>query len=145
MRQQQAKSTKQRQRYPTDLTDAQWAIIEAAMPPAVDGRTGGPPLYPRRELWNAIFYQLKNGGTWRALPHDFPPWPAVWQQYRRWRDNGTLAAVHEALRPQVRRAAGKDATPSAAIVDSQSIRVAGKRGMRTGMTAASRSRGASAT
>jgi putative transposase len=55
----------QRQRYPTDLTDAQWPVVERAMP---------------GELWNAIFYQAKNGGTWRALPHDFPPWAAVWQQ-----------------------------------------------------------------
>jgi transposase len=55
----------QRQRYPTDLTGAQWAVVERAMP---------------GELWNAIFYQAKNGGTWRALPHDFPPWAVVWQQ-----------------------------------------------------------------
>jgi putative transposase len=145
MKQQQSKRRKQRQRYPTDLTDAQWAIVEAAIPPAVNGRTGGPPHYPRREIWDAIFYQAKNGGVWRALPHDFPPWAAVWQQYRRWRDNGTLAAVHEALRPQVRQQAGKQTTPSAAIIDSQSIRVAGKRGRRTGTTAASGSRGASGT
>lgn len=134
-----------RQRYPTDLTDAQWAVVERVMPPATNGRTGVPPQYPRRELWDAIFYQAKNGGTWRALPHDFPPWPAVWQQYRRWRDRGTLAAVHTALRAQVRRRAGKQRTPSAAIVDSQSVRVAEKRGIRGGTTRASGSRGASAT
>jgi transposase len=70
----------QRQRYPTDLTDAQWPVVERAMPGAVNGRTGTPRRFPARELWNAIFYQAKNGGTWRALPHDFPPWAAVWQQ-----------------------------------------------------------------
>jgi putative transposase len=63
----------QRQRYPTDLTDAQWPVVERAMPGAVNGRTGTPRRFPARELWNAIFYQAKNGGTWRALPHDFPP------------------------------------------------------------------------
>jgi putative transposase len=136
---------KQRQRYPTDVTDAQWAVVEAAMPPAVCGRTGTPERYPRREMWNAIFYHAENGGSWRALPHDFPPWPAVWQQYRRWRDNGTLAAVHSALREQVRERAGREVTPSAAIVDSQSVRVAEKRGRRGAMTRARRSRGASGT
>lgn len=98
------------------------------MPPAKGGRTGKPRLYSLREIWNAIFYQAKNGCTWRALPHDLPPWPAVWQQYRRWRDNGTLEAVHAALRDQVRRKAGRSPTPSATIVDSQSVRVAEKRG-----------------
>lgn len=135
----------QRQRYPTDLTDAQWAVVEAARPPAVNGRTGTPRRFPARELWNAIFYHAKNGGSWRALPHDFPPWPAVWQQFRRWRDNGTLGAVHEALRERVRAAAGKARTPSAAVLDSQSVRVAEKRGARGASTRARRSRGASAT
>lgn len=114
--------------YPSDLTDAEWEIVRAAMPPARSGRTGTPRRYPLREIWNAIFYQAKNGGTWRALPHDFPPWPAVWQQYRRWRDNGTLEAVHEALRAAVRKKEGRAAQPTAAILDSQSVRVAEKRG-----------------
>ncbi len=114
--------------YPTDLTDAQWEIVRSAMPPAKNGRTGTPRRYPLREIWSAIFYQAKNGGTWRALPHDLPPWPAVWQQYRRWRDSGTLDAVHEALRAGVRRKEGRSAHPSAAILDSQSVRVAEKRG-----------------
>ncbi len=127
----------QRKQYPTDLTDAQWEIIREAMPPAEGGRTGKPRQYSMREIWNAIFYQAKGGPvrsaqrhgcTWRALPHDLPPWPAVWQQYRRWRDNGTLEAVHAVLREQVRRKAGREPTPSATILDSQSVRVAEKRG-----------------
>ena len=117
-----------RRRYPTDLTDAQWEMVRAAMPPAKNGRTGTPRRFPLREIWNAIVYQGKNGGTWRALPHDFPPWPAVWQQYRRWRNNGTLDTVHETLRAAVRQKEGRRAQPSAAILDSQSIRVAEKRG-----------------
>lgn len=122
-----------RTRYPSDLTDAQWAVIERTMPPAKGGRTGAPRQYALREIWNAIFYVAKNGCTWRALPHDFPPWPAVWQQYRRWRNNGTLDQVHDALRTQVRLKAGRKERPSAAILDSQSVRVAEKRG-RVGAT-----------
>jgi transposase len=117
-----------RKPYPTDLTDAQWELVCSVMPGAKNGRTGAPRRYPLREIWNAIFYQAKNGGTWRALPHDFPPWPAVWQQYRRWRDNGTLDAMHDALRAGVRQKEGRRACPSAAILDSQSIRVAEERG-----------------
>lgn len=98
------------------------------MPPAKNGRTGKPRTYSLREMWNAIFYQAKNGCTWRALPHDLPPWPAVWQQYCHWRDNGTIEAVHEALRSSVCTNAGRAETPSAAILDSQSVRVAEKRG-----------------
>lgn len=118
----------ERREYPTDLMDAQWEIVRSAMPPAKGGRSGRPREYSLREIWNAVFYQAKNGCSWRALPHDLPPWPAVWQQYRRWRDNGTLEAVHAALREQVRRKAGRSPTPSATIVDSQSVRVAEKRG-----------------
>ena len=101
-----------RRLYPTDLTDAQWEIVRAAMPPARGGRTGAPRAYALCEIWNAIFYQAKNGCTWRVLPHDLPPWPAVWQQYRRWRGDGTLEAVHATLREQVRRKAGRASTPS---------------------------------
>jgi transposase len=131
--------------YPTDLTDAQWALVRSAMPPAKNGRTGSPRRYSLREIWNAIFYQAKNGCTWRALPHDFPPWPAVWQQYRRWRDNGTLDAVHEVLRTRVRQKEGRAAQPSAAILDSQSVRVAEKRGGAGDTTPGRRSPDASGT
>ena len=134
-----------RKPYPTNLTDAQWEIVRSAMPLAKSGRTGTPRRYPLREIWNAIFYQAKNGGTWRALPHDFPPWPALWQQYRRWRDNGTLEAVHEALRTQVRTKEGRRAQPSAAILDSQSVRVAEKRGAAGASTPGSGSLDASDT
>ncbi len=134
-----------RKSYPTDLTDPQWEKVREAMPPARTGRTGAPRRYALREIWNAVFYQAKNGGTWRALPHDFPPWPAVWQQYRRWRDNGTLDAVHEALRSGVRQKEGRSVHPSAAILDSQSVRVAEKRGGAGGMTRGRRSPDASVT
>src|SRR6478672_1317740 len=96
-----------RRRYPSDLTDAQWELLEAAMPPAVHGRTGRPRKYPLREVWNAVFYLARNGGSWRALPHDFPPWEIVWDHFRRWRRNGTLVHVHDLLREEVRVWAGK--------------------------------------
>ena len=134
-----------RKPYPTDLTHAQWEVVRSAMPPATGGKTGKPRDYSAREMWDAIFYKVKNGCTWRALPHDFPPHSAVWQQYRRWRDNGTLEAVHDALRGEVRRRTGKESTPSAAIVDSQSVRVAEKRGRAGASTRARRSRAESAT
>jgi putative transposase len=134
-----------RKPYPTDLTDAQWEVVRCAMPPAKGGKTGKPRDFSVREMWNAIFYKVKNGCTWRALPHDFPPHSAVWQQYRRWRDNGTLERVHEALRSEVRRKAGRESSPSAAVVDSQSVRVAEKRGSAGGTMQARRSQDESAT
>ena len=133
-----------RKPYPTDFTDAQWQIVRSAMLQAKNGRRGTPRRYSLREIWNAIFYQAKNGCTWRALPHDLPPWPAVWQQYRRWRDNGILEAVHAALRDQVRRKAGRSPPPSATIMDSQSVRVAEKRGGAGATTRGSESPDASA-
>lgn len=133
-----------RSRYPSDLTDAQWALVAAAMPPATNGRTGRPRQHPLREVWNAIFYLTRNGCSWRALPHDFPPWAIVWDHFRRWRANGTLERVHAALRTQVRVAAGRAAEASVAIIDSQSVKTTEKGDPRAS-TPARRSRGASAT
>lgn len=115
-------------RYSSDLTDAQWAQVQAVLPAAKLGRTGRPRRWPLRAVWNAIFYQAYNGCTWRNLPHDLPPWNIVWASFRRWRDNGTLEHVHDALQPLVRQQVGKAATPTAAILDSQAVRTGGKRG-----------------
>ncbi len=68
-----------RRRYPTDLTDAQWAILEPHVPPSVPG--GRPPKHPRRELVNALRYILRSGGVWRLLPHEFPPWQTVYHYF----------------------------------------------------------------
>ena len=116
-----------RQGYSRDLTDAQWAQVQAVLPPAKLGRTGRPRRWPLRAVWDAIFYQAYTGCTWRNLPHDLPPWNIVWASFRRWRDNGTLERVHEALRPLVRQQAGKTAAATAAILDSQDVRTGGKR------------------
>lgn len=124
-----------RRRYPSDLTDAQWARVAAAMPAAVHGRTGRPRTYALREVWNALFYLTRTGCSWRALPHDFPPWTVVWEHFRRWRDGGTLAQVHAALRAQTRLAAGRAPLPTAAALDSQSVKATEKGGPSASMPA----------
>ena len=133
-----------RQFYPSDLTDEQWQKIESVLPPAKGGRTGRPRKYPLREIWNAIFYQLRTGCAWRYLPHDFPPHADVWEHFCRWRDNGTIERVHDALREQVRIKEGREKTPSAAIIDSQSVKTTQKGGT-TAMMPARRSKDANAT
>ena len=130
----------ERQAYPSDLSDVEWEILQQALPqPKKPGR---PPKYARREIWNAIFYQDRTGCQWRGLPHDFPPWDDVWEHFRRWRDTGLIAAVHDALRLQVREQAGREPTSSAAISDSQSVKTPQKGGP-TATTPARRSKAAS--
>lgn len=131
-----------RRAYPTDLTDAQWRVLEPLLPPAKPG--GRPRTTDMRELLNAIFYHLRTGGTWRMLPHDLLPWGTVHYYYRRWRRDGSWQQMHDALYGAVRRAAGRAPTASAAIVDSQSVKTTEKGGS-VATTPARRSPGASAT
>lgn len=120
----------ERQRYSTDLSDAQWQRIEKLLPLAKNGRTGRPRKYSKREMLNAMFYVLRTGSSWRLMPHDLPPYNAVWEQFCRWRNDGTLDKVHEALRAQSRRKAGRKVAPSAAILDSQSVKTTEKGGQK---------------
>ena len=132
-----------REAYPSDLSDGQWEVVLAAM--GQRSRRGRPRTYPLREIWNAIFYQARTGCQWRYLPHDLPPWEDVWDHFCRWRDSGLIERVHDALREKVREKEGKERSPSAAIIDSQTVKTSQKGGSVAGTMRARRSRGASVT
>ena len=112
--------------YPSDLTDAEWAVLEPLMPPPA--ATGRPLKWTRRQMAEAIFYLLRSGCSWRMLPRHFPPWNTVHSQLLRWRDDGTLQRLHNALRDMTRAAAGRAEEPAAAIVESQTARADDCRG-----------------
>jgi putative transposase len=110
--------------YPSDLDDREWAVLEPLLPPVRDAGRGRPAVHPRRAIVNAILYADRTGCAWRYLPKDFPPWRTVYGYFATWRDDGTLQQVHDQLREQVRAAAGRNTTPTAAVIDSQSVRAA---------------------
>jgi putative transposase len=109
--------------YPTDLTDEQWAVLEPALPAMLCGTPlgGRPEKHRRRTMIDAMFYAVDNGCKWRALPADFPPWQTVHAMLARWKADGAWADVTDRLRAAVRAAEGREAEPSAGIIDSQSV------------------------
>jgi transposase len=107
-------------RYPSDLTNEQWALVEPLLSGAKPG--GRPLAHPLREVVNAILYLLRTGCSWRQLPKDFPPWETVYWHFKRWREDGSLDRLHDALRERVREREGRAAQPTAAIIDAQSVK-----------------------
>jgi putative transposase len=116
-----------RRRYPSDLTDAQWAHLEPLLPVVRPG--GRPRAHPLREVMDAMRYVLRGGIAWRALPHDYPPWQTVYHYFRMWRLDGTWERLNDELRELVRERAGRTTQPTAAILDSQSVRTTEKGGL----------------
>jgi putative transposase len=110
------------------LSDAEWAILAPLLAPAT--RRGRPRQHDRRLVLEAIFYVLRGGLAWRLLPAQFPPWSCVYDQFRRWRQAGTWERINDALRERARALAGRDAQPSAAVIDSQSVRTSEAGGAR---------------
>src|SRR6266404_627996 len=112
-----------RKKYPSDLTDEQWAIVEPLIPPAKQSPRGGRPReVDMREVLNAIFYLNRSGCQWDMLPHDLLPKSTVYDYFAQWRDDGTWATLVKALRERTRVEAGREPTPSAACIDSQSVK-----------------------
>ncbi len=134
--------TIKRKRYPSDLTDAQWELLAPFIPETSPLATG--PTIPRREIVNGILYVLRTGCSWRQMPHDLPNCKTVYHYFRQWKMDGTWQRAMDSLRKQARQAVGRQAEPSAAIIDSQSIKTSPVRGIERGFDAGKKNLGTQA-
>jgi len=112
--------------YPSDLTDAEWELLEPVFAP--DGGPGRPPSYDRRRILEAIFYIVRTGAPWRLLPHDFPPWENVYAHFRRWAEARLFERMHDILRARWREREGRAPTATGSVIDSQSVKTTEKGG-----------------
>jgi len=119
-----------RNAYPTDLSDREWQVIEPLLP--VPKAAGRPRKHTLQEILNAIFYIVRTGSQWRLLPNDLPAWKTAYHYFRLWRLDGTWERIHTGLRESLRLKIGRDAQPSAGIIDSQSVKTTGVGGTERG-------------
>ena len=136
--QNRARYDRSKLRYPSDLTDDEWSLVEPLIPPGKTG--GGKRTVIMREVVNGLMYILSTGCQWRAIPKDLPPKSSVYDYFDLWTYDGTLERIHYALYEQCRERAQREASPTAAIIDSQSVKSAEKGGRALIRTATMRER-----
>lgn len=137
------RTTMGRRAYPSDLSDEQWVLLEPLIPQP--STQGWPAEIERREIINGILYVLRSGCPWRHLPHDLPAWGTVYYYFRRWLREGVWDHVLKTLRMEVRKKQGRNDEPSAAIIDSQSIKTSAVRGPEKGYDTGKKNLGAQTT
>jgi putative transposase len=116
--------------YPSDLTDMQWELLTPLFEVSINEPAR---IHGVRDVLNAIFYVNRTGCQWNYLPPNFPPWPAVYNQFRRWQNDGTWDKVHDTLRDKLRTKAGRKPQPTAAVIDAQSTKTTEKGGLKAMM------------
>ena len=129
-------SRTRRRPYPSDLSDAEWALLEPLL--ASLERRGRPPKWSTRRIADAVFYLLRSGCAWRMLPREYPPWQTVYYHFRKWRRDGRLRQAHDRLRATVRESECRDRDPSGAVLDSQVVKTTGVGGPERGYDGAKR-------